>query len=70
MVKRIEVGDMLICRYDGKKYKITRVGRAIMVGPVFWFLNEAGEEKTDARSKYYWNGIEWQPKEKQWRTHD
>ena len=66
MVKKIEVGDTIVYRRDGKEYKIARVGRAIMVGPVFWFFNEDGDEKTDARSKYYWNGLEWQPKERQW----
>jgi|TARA_R100000081_G_C4740979_1_gene128884 phage gp45-like len=66
MVKKIEVGDTIVYRRDGKEYKIARVGRAIMVGPVFWFINEDGDEKTDARSKYYWNGLEWQPKERQW----
>ena len=66
MVKKIEVGDTIVYRRDGKEYKIARVGRAIMVGPVFWFINENGDEKTDARSKYYWNGLEWQPKERQW----
>lgn len=70
MVKKVEVGDDVTYRYDGKRYKIERVGRAIMVGPVFWFLNEDGKEKTDARSKYYWNGKEWYPKENQWRTND
>ena len=66
MVKRVEVGDTIVYRYDGKEYKIARIGRAIMVGPVFWFFNEEGREKTDARSKYYWDGTKWQPKEEQW----
>ena len=66
MVKNVEVGDTIVYRRDGKEYKIARVGRAIMVGPVFWFFNENGEEKTDARSKYYWNGMKWHPKEEQW----
>ena len=66
MVKNVEVGDTIIYRRDGNEYKIARVGRAIMVGPVFWFVDNEGKEKTDARSKYYWNGMEWQPKERQW----
>lgn len=64
MVKKVEVGDTVIYRLDEKEYKIARVGRAIMVGPVFWFFDEDGKEKTDARSRYYWNGKEWFPKEK------
>jgi len=70
MVKSLEVGDKVIYRCDGNEYRITRVSRAVMVGPVFWFVREDGEQKTDARFNYYWNGKEWFPKEEQWRTND
>ena len=65
MVKEPKAGDLIIHSKDGKRYKIERVGRAIMVGPIFWFIDQEGREVPAPKSKYFWNGSEWSPKEKQ-----
>lgn len=65
MVKEPKAGDLFVHHKDGKRYRIESVGRAIMVGPVFWFINQEGREVPVPKSKYFWNGAEWQSKEEQ-----
>jgi hypothetical protein len=65
MVKEPKAGDLIVHRKDGKRYRIERVGRAIMVGPIFWFIDQEGREVPAPKSKYFWNGEEWSPKEEQ-----
>ena len=50
MVKEPKAGDLIVHSKDGKRYKIERVGRAIMVGPIFWFIDQEGMEKYQPQS--------------------
>ena len=65
-MNQIKKGDKVIYRLDGKEYEIIRTTKAIMVGTVFWFIDNKGNEKVDAKKNYTWFEGTWVPKEKQW----
>ena len=41
-MNQIKKGDKVIYRLDGKEYEIIRTTKAIMVGTVFWFIDNKG----------------------------
>jgi len=64
-MRNLKVGDTVLYRLDKKEYTITRVSRAVMVGPIFYFTFTDGQQKSDAKKNYHWNELQqkWLPKE-------